>query len=168
MNLHDPHAIPWKELVIPQLVNFTLFVGLLIHFVRKPLAAHFADKNAEFEQSRKRAEAAKIQAERLHHDVQTQLKTLEESTHRDLEGAKKEALSVKQKMLSDASVLASRLEQESQSMAKFELMRAQLNLRTEMIQHSTQIAQDNLKKNVGSDTREALNEEFIRNIKAGV
>lgn len=166
MSIQDPHAIPWKELIVPQLFNFTVFLSALIYLLKKPILSHFSGRRDEFEKSKKTAEEAKVAAERQNSEIKTQLKLLESTAGADLEKASVEAKALQEKILNDAKVAASKLEEETSRMAQYELQRAMNMLRVELIQNSTNVAADNLKANTKNDVRDALNDEFIKNVKA--
>lgn len=168
MNIQDPHLIPWGKLVIPQTVNFTLFMGLLVYLLRKPLAEHFAGKNEEFEKNKAKAEEAKLLAERRNLEIKAQIKALEENANQDLKNARQEAKNIYEKILAEAKLQAVKLEKDADQMVQHELVRAKATLRLELIQKSTQMASDELKKNIRIEAQEALNEEFINNMKAAL
>lgn len=166
MSAYDPHLIPWSKLVIPQAVNFTLFMGLLCYFLKKPLAGHFAGKNEEFEKNRAKAEEAKAQAEKQNQEIKAQLKALESNSNRDIENARREASTMHEKLLVEAQAQAVKIEEDARSMVQYELVRTKTMLRLELIQKATQLAEKGLENNIKTETREALNEEFINSMKA--
>jgi F-type H+-transporting ATPase subunit b len=161
-----PHDIPWKELVIPQIVNFTIFGSALVYLLRKPIRNYFSGKSEEFEKNKKKAEESKVAAERQNAEIKMQLKNLEESASRDIEKAKTDAKIAREQILKDASATASKLEEEALRLAGFEMQRAVAMLRAELIQNSTKLASDSLQSQLKTETKEALNDEFIKNVKA--
>lgn len=168
MSVHDPHLIPWSNLVLPQLLNFTVFIGLLVFLLKKPLTNHFAGKNEEFEQQQKKAEEARALAERQNLEIKAQLKTLEDNSSRDLEAAHKEAKDIQKKILAEANTLAMKLEAETERMEAFELERAKAKLRFELVQRSTKVAEDELKNDASTERRDELNKAFINSMKAAL
>lgn len=168
MSVHDPHLIPWSNLVLPQLLNFTVFIGLLVFLLKKPLTNHFAGKNEEFEQQQKKAEEARALAERQNLEIKAQLKILEDNSSRDLEVAHKEAKDIQKKILAEANTLAMKLEAETERMEAFELERAKAKLRFELVQRSTKVAEDELKNDASTERRDELNKAFINSMKAAL
>jgi F0F1-type ATP synthase membrane subunit b/b' len=164
--MHEHIEIPWSELVIPQIVNFGLFLALIIFVLRKPLAAHFNQKAEQFSAQRKQAEAAKAEAEKKHALAQSQLKELETGHLRAIEEAKKEAAQLKNKMIIDASDAASRIGEDTAAMVHFEYQRAMLNLKTQVIGSSVQEAESTLRKKIDAGAKTRLNNEFNKKLEA--
>src|SRR5690606_21178487 len=65
---HGSH-IPWFELIIPQIVNFTAVVVGLAIILKKPVKAYFISQYQEFENARGAAERAKSLAEVRHQEI---------------------------------------------------------------------------------------------------
>jgi F-type H+-transporting ATPase subunit b len=164
--MHEHFEIPWSQLIIPQLVNFTLFVGLLFYFVRKPLREHFAGRAEQYEQHRKKAEEAKTVAERKHYDVQVQLHELEQNAKGSLADAEREAKGLKEKIINDARAAAKRSAEETEGMAQFEYHRALATLRTQIVESAVTEAEANLKKQVDANAKSRLNDEFVHKLQA--
>jgi F-type H+-transporting ATPase subunit b len=165
MTANDAHSIPWKELVVPQILNFSLFAGLLIYLLRKPLQAHFAGKSLAFEQERKKAEESKVQAERQNFEVRQKLKDIEATTNSSLDDAARDAAAMKQKLIQEAKNQAARSEQEAVKMAEFEKIRAIAALKQELVLTATQQAEAQLKKDVDQGRQTKLNDEFIAKLR---
>jgi F-type H+-transporting ATPase subunit b len=161
MSPHDAHHIPWKELIAPQALNFTIFIGLLVYFLKKPVAAHFSGKRDEFDSQKKAAEEARVQAEKHNFEVRKLLKELEETAATNLGNAKKEAQELKSKLINEAKAQSAKSAQEADSMAKFELDRAVSMLRDELISKSSNIATSKIKETTTDKMQTRLNDEFV-------
>jgi len=165
MTANDAHSIPWKELVVPQILNFSLFAGLLIYLLRKPLQAYFSGKSMAFEHERKKAEEAKVLAERQNFDARQKLKDIESSANKNLDEAARDAAAMRQKLIEDAKSQANRSEQEAVKMAEFEKIRAIAALKQELVFTATQQAELQLKQDVDQGRQTKLNDEFIAKLK---
>jgi len=165
MTGHEAH-IPWGELVVPQMVNFVLFVGVLIYFLRKPVKEHFLTKRQEFEEQRKKAEEAKVLAERKNFEIQSRLEKLEKEAVKNLEDAKKEAQSLKAKLVAESYVTAARIESEAGKMVEFEKYRVIAALRTELVTSSMRQASEHLNSRVDKKVKIQLNQDFINKMQA--
>jgi F-type H+-transporting ATPase subunit b len=164
VNPHEAHGLPWKELLIPQFVNFTIFISLLVYFLRKPLADHFSGKNVEFEEMKKKAEQYKAHAEEKNHEVRAQLKELESSANSSLASAKAESQALKEKIISEAQSMAKKITEETGAMAHFELLRAVATLKQELVVNSTKMAEATLSGKANEQIQSKLNEDFINKI----
>lgn len=166
MSATDPHGIPWSELIIPQAVNFALFVGLLVYFVRTPLQQYFSGKSEEFEKQKRMAEKNKIEAEKHNFEIHTKLNKLEETTASELSKARDEAKALREKMILEAERQAKKQEEEASKMAQFEYARALASLRQELILSATTMAESTLKSEVNEKTQGRLHHEFLTKTQA--
>lgn len=164
MSPHETHSLPWRELLIPQIVNFTIFFGVLVYFLRKPLRQHFSGKNEEFEGQRKKAEEARVQAERENFDIRNKLRQLEETAGSSLDEAKREAQDIKEKSMAEAKILAEKINEEAGLMTHFELFRAVNLLKQELVINATQMAEKNLTAEMTEKMQSRLNEDFLSKI----
>ena len=162
---HDVHDIPWKELIIPQTVNVTIFLTILFILLRKPIKNHFSGKVQDFEQAKKDAEAAKEQAQATHADVQLKLEELKSSADQNLKTAHADAEALKLKIIDEAKSHAERLEKEARNSATHELQKAMFSLRTELLNKSVDIARDEVKSNTNSSVEASLQKEFVEKAK---
>jgi F0F1-type ATP synthase membrane subunit b/b' len=160
----DGHGIPWKELVLPQITNFVIFVAALSFILKKPLKEHFSGKSQEFEDLKKKAEAARRQAEQQNFEVHRLVKEHDETADKSLAEARKDAEDLKLKMVSEAKTGAQRTTEEAQKMTEFEWQRAVAALRLELVETSTRQAQSVLSNEATETVRTRLNEEVIRRI----
>jgi F0F1-type ATP synthase membrane subunit b/b' len=163
---HDAHHIPWKELVIPQIVNFSLFVGLLIYLLRAPLKAHFSGKREAFEEHRKKSEEARVLAERQNAEVRANLNKLENETTLNVDQAKADAVNLKQKIATEAKDQAARLESEAFKMAEFERTRAINMLKIELANNAATQAEVLLQTKVDAGVQTKLSDDFVDKIQA--
>jgi F0F1-type ATP synthase membrane subunit b/b' len=164
--MHEHFEIPWGQLIIPQIVNFTIFVGLLIFIIRKPLREHFTGKSEQFETHRRKAQEAKATADRKHYDAEVQLRELENNAQSSLKDAEHEAKSLKEKMIGEAKNAAKRSAEEAETMAMFEYQRALALLKTQIVESSVVEAEASLKKQVDAQAKSRLNDEFVHKLQA--
>jgi F0F1-type ATP synthase membrane subunit b/b' len=162
---HELVEIPWSKLVIPQIVNFAIFVGLLIYLLRKPLKSHFEGKATEFAAARVKAEESKAAAERHHYDVQVQLRKLEQNFEKSLAEAGHESAALRERLIAEAKLAAQRQAEDAEAMTQFEYDRALAALRLEIVNASTQQAAALLNKRVDDDLRSKLNDDFMLKVK---
>jgi F-type H+-transporting ATPase subunit b len=158
--------IPWGNLIIPQLVNFSIVMGGLIFLLKTPLRNYFHDRAKSFEQLKQKAEAAKAEAERKNSEVRAQLTTLDTTSDKSLEEAKVESQKLRKQIVDEASVQATRIEEESSRMVQHELDRAVAALRTELVTNSVRFAESKIKEKVTPASQDKLNKEFLDKVQA--
>ena len=158
--------IPWKTLVLPQAFNFTIFVGVLIYFTRKPLRAALEGKAKKFGDVRAQTERAKAEAKNRHAEIEQKLKKFEDSTRAARESAETEARAVQAQMVQDAKKSAERQAGDAEAMAQFEYQRAATALRLEVVAAATEYAGKLLKTRTEKTLQTKLNDEFIKKVKA--
>ena len=163
MSALDPHTIPWKELIVPQAINFTIFVATLIYLVRKPIAEHFSNKRLSFEELRKKAEEETVLAERKNHEIKTQLRQLEEGAEQSLKKAKVESQEMIDQAIMEAKKGAAKAVQDAEKMVEFEYLRSITALREELIEKSTLLANQELKSRA-DEAAQLLVDEFVDKI----
>ncbi len=159
-------ALPWKELLVPQIFNFLVFAGLLVFALRKIVSQHFSARAEQFDVTRKKAEQTKVEAERKHYDVQVQLRHLEQSAQKSMADAEAEAVSLKSKIIHGAKEAAKKAGDEVEQLANFEFQRAYAALKSQVVAASVQEAEAAVKKNADGAAKSRLNDEFTRKLQA--
>ncbi len=158
--------IPWKALVLPQLFNFILFVGVLIYFARKPIN-ELLERNAnKFSENRKKAERERAEVETRLHEIKNKLREFEKTTGAAVSAAEKEARTLGLQMIEEAKKTAERQSADAEAMAQYEFVRAANDLRIEVVQAATEYAGTLLKTRTDDNLKSKLNSEFIRKVKA--
>lgn len=161
---HGSNEIPWDALIIPQLINFSIVVVLLLFLVRKPVANYFADKYKKFNDERRKSEEAQVFAEREYYNLKKQLEELNARYEESISTAKKESRDLREKMIKEAIAAASRMKEDSQKVAQFELQSAALQVRLELVQKAVELAKSDLHKRTGATEQHNLQAGFVEKI----
>lgn len=93
--------IDWK-LIIAQLVNFAIVVGVLWFFVLKPLTKVMAERTVTIEKSLRDAEAVKQQLRRAEEEKQAVIREAQQSARQIIETAKVTAVEHQKKTVAAA------------------------------------------------------------------
>ena len=152
-------GIPWS-LVGPQTLNFSLFVLLLVYLLRKRVRDLFTQRKRDYNQLFHQAEMEREAAEKKKSEILQKLKTLKEESQEALEKAQLEAGELKKKILSEAHSVSDRFSKESERTVQYELNKAKLELRGELLVGSLKSAEAHLREKVDTSTQEKLNKEF--------
>lgn len=159
---HDIHYIPWNELIIPQIVNVSIFLSILFLLLRKPIKNHFAGKVESFEQAKQEAQKAKKDAEDTHAEVTARLQELESTTQQNMKTAHAEAEALKLKIIDEAKTQAERMEKEAERSAHHELQKALFKLRTELLNQSIDVAETELQTKTTDQVDQQLQSAFVQ------
>lgn len=161
---HGDHSIPWSTMIIPQIVNFTIFVSILAFLLAKPIKNAFANRGQEFEQAVKRAEEARVSAERANQEIKERLEKLEQTAKSSVEEATREAALLKEKIINEAREAAAKLTTEAENSTRHEFERALAALRLELVTNSVKIAEDEIRTKADSSVQAGLQNEFIKKV----
>lgn len=128
------HVDIFSGVIVP-FVNFVVFCFLLVLFAKKPLAAIFAKKRADYLQAVAEGQKTRQAAEEQNQRLQQQLKDLEKSVEQIRTEAKAEAEAQAHRIITDAQKVADSLETEARRLAANELEKARTELNNEIVQH---------------------------------
>ena len=159
----DPHAIPWG-MILQQLFNLSLALFIIVYFFGGKIGQHFAQRKEEFSQLLRKAEEAKVSAEKNKREITERLQKLESTSESTIKEAKAEAETLKKKILDDALHLSQRLEEEAARTATFEVERAKLKLRNELLEKSLEKSKSSLVSEVDGSKSQQLNKQFISHL----
>lgn len=145
----EDHGIPWGQLIIPQIVNFSIFFLTLVFLLRKPVKEFFSGKEAEFNSAVRKAAETKQAAEKAHNEIKQRLTTLEANAEKSRKEALRESAEMKQKLIKEAQEVAAKAASESEKGIFFEHERAIAALRAELVTNSIKVAQEQVR--MGTD-----------------
>ena len=154
-------GIPWSGLIIPQIVNFSIFAVSLYVLLKKPIKDFFAGRKVAFEAAANEAARAKSEAQTLHDQIKARINEIESQSKRDLEQAKKDAAATGSQIISDAKAAAQRIEGEAKSSIQQELLRTVSALKSEFISHSFNEAETKIKSSADEKADKLLQQEFL-------
>jgi F-type H+-transporting ATPase subunit b len=159
---HAEAGLPF--VVILQFINFSLYVGLIFYFGRKPIADYFKTRQANFFVALKRADAARAEAEAKRAETQARLAKLEATRDQSIQDARKEAAALRMQIVEEARGLSEKLKVEAERTAVVEIERAASVLREELLNQSVQLAQRILTDKMQDQDQKRLQDEFVQKI----
>lgn len=159
----EGHAATWLgvPLVVWQAVNLVVFLGLLVHFLRKPLARFFAGRRQEIEAALRRAEEDRARAEETVRVLSERLGKLEEELSQIQSRARTEAEAEHATLLSEARRDAERLVERSRAEAESRLRTARNELTVWAGDLAVKLAHEILERNVTPEDQRRLVEEGL-------
>jgi len=145
----------WLKLILA-FVNFTLFVGLLVFFLRKPMKSFFATRRDEIEKRLREAAELKQQASDKYQEYEAKLKALEEEGARILADARAEGEDEKKRILEAAEKMAARVADDAQRRIDAEVRAARIALRKEAVSEAVDAARRILAQQLTADDDQKL------------
>lgn len=144
-----------------QVVNFAIYYGAILFFVRKPVKSFFSQRKSAFLSEAKRAEQARSQAAAQKQAIAEKLQRLEAGANADIEKARLEAAQLKASMIAEAEQLAERLKDEARTTVATELALAKRALRDELLSQAIAAARTELKDRMADPDQKRLQTEFV-------
>lgn len=158
MDVHIPSSIFWA------IINFAIYVAVMVFVLRKPIRQYFADREQSFKQALVKAQSARQDAENRKREITERLQKLESSASESLDSAKAEAEALKAKILKEAEELSKKLKEEAHRSAQHEVERAKVLLREELLQQSLEISKSLMAAKMADPDQKRLQTEFVNKI----
>ena len=155
---HD--GVPWAELVIPQIVNFTILASALFFALRNPVKNFFKSKAEDFSSAVNRAADAKKKAEAAYNEIKNRLTHLEKSAEDSRKQAQADAAALRSKMIDEAKAEAQKEEQDAQKSIQFEYDRMVSALKAELVSNSIKLAEEQVVKSTDAAETSDLQKAF--------
>lgn len=159
---HQEAGLP--TVVILQLINFLLYVGVIVYLGRKPIANYFKNRQLNYNAAVKRSDAARAEAQAKRAEIQSRLSKLEATRDESVQNARKEAAALRAQIVEEAKALSSKLKSEAERTAVVEVERAKLALREELLNQSVTMAQRILTDKMQDQDQKRLQDEFVAKI----
>ncbi len=163
---HSANESGLPMVVYLQAINFILYAGLLVYFLRKPVREYFTGRGAAFNAALTKAAAAKAEAEARKREVQAKIMALQANAAEDLAQAKLDALALELRILKEAEEISAHLRAEAARTATFEVERAKNELRDDLLKQSVAFSTKLLKEKIADGDQKRLQTEFIDKIGA--
>jgi F-type H+-transporting ATPase subunit b len=158
------HGVAIPMSVTFQAINFALYAGLLLYFLRKPIREFFKSREQVYKQALIKAENARRDAEKKKKEVQQRLRNLDATADESLDQARAEATALKLQIRQEAETLAERLRNEANRTAQLEVERARATLREEMLKQSVELSRKLLADEIADGDQKRLQTEFVNKI----
>ncbi len=143
---HADGHIPFSELIIPQIINVTFFLALIIYFTKDMILGHFRTKYQQFHAAENAAAKAKEDAEKRHAEMQSKINNLTSTAEAEKAKAISSAEDLKVRLIESAKQQAEKLQKDAEITVGAELQRAIMTLRTETISKASEVAKAEMNK----------------------
>ncbi|MBN8539237.1 MAG: hypothetical protein J0L82_02530 [Deltaproteobacteria bacterium] len=149
-----------------QVINFVLYMGLVVYLAKKPLQELFQGRYDGFFSALKKAEAAKAEAEAKRKEIQDRLNKLETTRDESIQKAREEAAALRNQIVEEARSLSSKLKADAEKTAFIEIERAKTELREDLLAQSVIMAKRILTDKMQEQDQKRLQTEFVDKIGA--
>tara|TARA_Y100000589_G_scaffold250802_1_gene238934 strand:+ start:1303 stop:1926 length:624 start_codon:yes stop_codon:yes gene_type:complete len=143
------------------IVDFVIFVGLLIHFVKKPLAAAFENRHKAIKKTIEDNEKAHADARQAHDEFQSKLANVDAEGNALIERSKADGALERDKMIEDATAYSERIKVDSKAIVDQEYTQARVRLQAFTALAALGDAEERLKANITDGDQTRLLEEAI-------
>ena len=169
-NLHvnwwawDAHAPPVGWFI----VDFILFVGLLVYFTKRPIAESFKERALGIKQSIASAKKAFMSAQENHNRYQGKVAGAEaEITKLEVE-SRKAGMTERDTRIKNAQLYSERMRGDAQKVINQELDKAHVRLQYVVAQKALALAEEWIRSTLSEADRKALSENAIAELENGV
>jgi F-type H+-transporting ATPase subunit b len=145
-----------------QLANLGLFLGLLYHFVAKPLTAYFRRKQLEVEERLREAETRRREAARLETEIQQRMARLDAEILEIRARGTAEGEAERAALIERASAESDRVRKEAAEEIARRLESAKEELRHAAADLTASSAREIVSRQITEDDRKRLLEESVR------
>jgi F-type H+-transporting ATPase subunit b len=145
-------------------VNFLVFAGILIYLVAKPAKEFFAKRTSDISESFEDLEAKKAEAEAALQAAQTRLAEVDAEREKLMEMFLAEGEAEKAKIIEKAEMVASRIKEMAALSIAQETKKATQELKKEVAEQATQMAEELIKKEITPTDQNKLVEEYLQKV----
>jgi len=163
---HEAHGITPTKITdfIWRTVNFVVFAGLLIYLVSKPAKKFFAQRSSDIDETFEDLEARKAAAEAALLAAQERLAQVGAERQQLMEQFRAEGEAEKKKIIEKAEMVAARIKDMAALSIEQETRKAALELKKEVAEQATQMAEDLIRKEITPTDQNKLVEEYLQKV----
>jgi F-type H+-transporting ATPase subunit b len=145
-------------------VNFAVFAGVLIYLVYKPAKQFFAKRTSDIGETFEDLETQKAEAEAALAAAQERLAQVGAEREKLLEQFREEGEAEKEKIIQKAEMVAARIKDMAALSIEQETKKAAQELRKEVAQQATQMAEEMIRKEITPTDQNKLVEEYLQKV----
>ncbi len=154
----------WGKFFLMPLSNLLLFLYLFLAAVLPGLASSFRESHFHIAASLKSFEERSDEIAMRFHEVREKLATVDDETEAILERAKSSSKEEKEKIIKRAKQQAERITNEADMLGSQEVLRAQQELKAELIEKAFARAEELLASKMTSDDHKKLESTYLQHL----
>ncbi len=144
-----------------RIVNFILFVGLLVYVLRKPAKAFWESRAQRIHSEIEQGEQLRREAEGKYRTLEKRFLNLETEIQGLVSSMQREGSDEKKFLLSDAEALAARIRKESERIAAQEVRKARESLRAQAVTLAVELAEKMIRQGLGEEDQKRLADKYL-------
>lgn len=170
---HEPHVANWWGLgkehqEAPALgwmsLTFLTFVGILVAWVRKPLAGFLENRSSEVRRALEEAQQAKAEAEARAAESEERLRKLDEEVAALKDDFRRRGEAELERLEAAAKSTSERIAKDAEDTISAEYEKARESLKAEGARLALELAEERIKGAVGNQDHDRLHQSFIQDL----
>jgi F-type H+-transporting ATPase subunit b len=157
------HHLNWTDFAL-RTVAFVIVVGILVKFLRKPVASFLNSRSEQIRRLLAELEARTAEVRSEYALAQTKIASLEEETRRIVDELIAEGEAEKKKIIEAAHREAEYIQQQAQIAIEQEIQAARDSLKDEVADLSVAAAQDLIREKIRAEDQKRLVSEFMTQV----
>ncbi len=158
-------GVPW-EIVFKQVINFSLFVGLLFWILRDKVKSYFKNKAEDYQKQREESLKVIKNAEKQFQEIKEDLEKLRQNRKADLLQSQENAEKLKDQILSEGHQTVIKLTEEVKKTIRMETERVKIQMREYAVSRLMIATRKHLTKEMSPLNHKLLQDEFIEKVKS--
>jgi F-type H+-transporting ATPase subunit b len=147
-----------------RIFNFAIVVGILVYFLTNPIKKGLSGRREEIEKALAEAEQVKLTAELKFAEYDRKLAAASAEIADISAAIKRDGELEKERILSSAREMATKIEQDAEKAAALEVAKARKELQSQAVQLAVDLAEGLLKKNFTSEDDTRLIDEYMQKV----
>ncbi len=147
-------------------IDFLVYVGLLVYFLRKPLQAFVEARRERIVHDIDEARKLREEAEAKLNDYQSRLDNLEAEIKGILDEARQAGEAQRKRILIDAAKSAERIRSDAKARIEQETRKLQHELRIKTVELAMQVAQKAIVEKISDKHRRRMVDEYITDLES--
>lgn len=150
--------------VLVHAVNFVIFVGLLVYFLRRPLKDFLANRRLAIAQQLDESRELKESAQTRHDEIAGRISVFGREVEEMLDRVRRECAVERERAIANAQEAGQALQRSAQRGVEKELDKARHDLRSETVELAMEVAEKVLRAAVSLDDHRRLASEYFQRI----
>jgi F-type H+-transporting ATPase subunit b len=162
----ESHASGIPRIVFYQALNFFGLIAILFYLMRNKVQAFFLKRHEVLTAALTEARRVREEAEKKHQEYTIKIQNLENESGNLIAQIRKEGEEAKNRLISEAKVLAETIHKEAKRTAENEIEKAKADLYDEVLQQSLEGARRLLETSIVTNDQKRLQREFVEKVEA--
>lgn len=154
-------GIHWK------LINFAIFIGLLVFFLRKPVKEFWSSRTNTIRFDMEEGEKLRREAQAKYDDLKRRVSRLESEAQELVRSLQQEGEMEKKRLTEEADKLAARLLSDGQRIMDQEFRRVREGLKEQAVQLVVEAAEKLVAENMKADDQKRLSDKYLETLERG-